>query len=281
MGLINMNAYELRRVSVVLLIILVLLTGWASAVRPTSALYDQTGITTSIDATCIGTLLVNHDMEWQQTNLPGGDLANNTLTPDETRAIFTYRENTLAATGTTKYTKEYNMDGSNVSEGRDNLYARHTVNYEADQSQSGTMLWDEEATITSAGAATTLDDVGRCVFAGGTGSNAAGFRGTVAAGSAMNVQEVAAVTTVGGRAISESSTVPVNLRYGFDAQGLGTNANNTLGVGAAEVFMETDFETYDGTFLDSNLTTKISDRQRTVARGLFDLAQTHEYSSTT
>jgi hypothetical protein len=283
MGLINMNACTMRQLSTVLIIILVLTTGWASAVRPTSATYDQTGITTTIDATCIGTLLVNHDMEWQQTNLPNGDLANNTLSPDETRAIFTYRENTLAASGTTRYTKEYNMDGSNVSDGRDNLYARHTVNYQADQSQSGTMLWDEGATITSLGAATNGNDVGRCVFAGGTGGNGAAFKGTVEAGSAMNVQEVAAVTTVGGRAISESSTVPVNLRYGFDAQGLGTNANNTLAVGAAEVYMNTNFETYDNIYQasgDGNVTTKITDRQRTVARGLFDLAQTHEYSST-
>lgn len=78
-----------------LIIILVLTTGWASAVRPTSATYDQTGITTTIDATCIGTLLVNHDMEWQQTNLPNGDLANNTLSPDETRAIFTDRKSVV------------------------------------------------------------------------------------------------------------------------------------------------------------------------------------------
>ncbi len=256
------------------------MAGWASAVRPTSALYDQSGVTTTIDATCIGTFLVNHDMEWQQTNRPGGDLANITLTPDETRAIFTYRENTLGASGTTRYTKEYSMDGSNVSDGRDNLYARHTVNFQADQSQSGTMLWDEGSTITSLGSTTTGNDVGRCVFAGGTNGEGAGFKGTVEAGSSMNVQEVAAVTTVGGRAISESSTVPVNLRYGFDAQGLGTNANNTLAVGAAEVYMNTDFETYNSNYYDPNLTTKITDRQRTVARGLFDLAQTHEYSST-
>ena len=128
------------------------------------------------------------------------------------------------------------MDGSNVSEGRDNLYARHTMNYEADPNSSGTMLWDEGATITSLGAATTGADVGRCVFASGSDSNGAGFKGTVEAGSAMNVQEVAAVTTVGGRAISESSTVPVNLQYGFDAQGLGTDANNTLAIGSAEVY---------------------------------------------
>jgi len=275
----------LRQVSVLLIIILVLATGWASAVRPTSALFDNTGITTTIDATCIGTLLVNHDMEWQQTNLAGADLANNTLTEGETRAIFTYRENTLAARGTTKYTKEYNMDGSNVSEGRDNLYARHMVNYEANLENSGSMLWDEQATITSLGAATTGADVGRCVFASGSSSNGAGFYGTVSAGSGMDVKEVAAVTTVGGRAISGSPGVPVNLRYGFDAQGLGTDGNNTLAVGSAWVEMNTDFVIYDDVYKtnqsSANQTTRITDRQRTVASGLFDLAQTHEFSSTT
>lgn len=285
MGLIDMSACKLRQFSVLLIIILVLATGWASAVRPTSALYDNTGITTMIDATCIGTLLVYHDMEWQQTNKAGGaNLANNTLTKDETRAIFTYGENTLAARGTTKYSKEYNMEGSNVSEGRDNLYARHMVNYEANLENSGSMLWDERATITSFGAATDGANVGRCVFASGSSSDGAGFKGTVSAGSAMDVSEVAAVTTVGGRAISESSSVPVNLRYGFDAQGLGTDGNNTLAKGSAEVYMRTDFKVYDNvynqTVTGGNQTTRITDRQRTVASGLFDLAQTHEFSST-
>jgi hypothetical protein len=100
----------------------------------------------------------------------------------------------------------------------------------------------------------------------------------------MDVKEVAAVTTVGGRAISESSSVPVNLRYGFDAQGLGTDGNNTLAKGSAEVYMRTDFKVYDNvynqTVTGGNQTTRITDRQRTVASGLFDLAQTHEFSST-
>ena len=265
-----------------LIIILVLATGWASAIRPTSALYDQTGISTTIDATCIGTLIVDHDMEWQQTNTPGANLLNNTLTGGETRAIFTYTEDTMGADGTTRYTKEYGMDGSNVSQGRDNLNVRHTVNFQTNE--SGKLLWDEMATITANGAATNGTNIGRCVFAGGGSDGSAAFSGTVEAGSMMNVEEVAAVTTVGGRAISESSTVPVNLRYGFDAQGLGTDANSTLAKGSAEVFMNTNFVTGDPATDEScppsNVTTMIKDRQRTVASGLFDLAQTHEYTST-
>ena len=276
MGLNDMNTYNLRRVIALLFILLVITPGWALAIRPTSALYDNTGISTTIDATCIGTFIVNHDMEWQQTNNPLANLSGSLLNENETRAIFTYRENTLGADGTTRYTKDYNMQGSNVSEGRDNLNVIHTINYQTDQ--SGTLLFDEEGTITVQGSPTTGDDVGRCVFAAGSGSGSAGFDGTVAAGSVMNVQEVAAVTQLGGRAISESATVPVNLRYGFDAQGLGTTENNTLAVGAAQVFMNTEFHTHD--MDEGNITTLISDRQRTLASGLFDLAQTHEYTST-
>lgn len=266
-----------------LIIILFLVVGWASAIRPTSALYDQTGISTTIDATCIGTLIVDHDMEWHQTDTPGANLMNNSLTKGETRAIFTYTEDTLGADGETRYTKEYNMDGSNVSQGRDNLDVRHTVNYQT--TESGSLLWDEEGTIKVDGASSNSTNVGRCVFAGGTADGSEAFSGIVEAGSRMNVQEVAAVTELNGRAISESSTVPVNLRYGFDAQGLETDKNNTLAQGSAEVFMNTNFVTGDPSSSEdcstpTNVTTSIKDRQRTVASGLFDLAQTHEYTST-
>lgn len=253
---------------------------WASAVRPTSALYDETGITTTIDATCIGSLLVNHDMEWQQSNSVNGNVKNNTLANDETRAIFTYRENTLAASGSARYTKEYSMDGSNVSEGRDNLNARHTINYQSDPTQSGAMLWDEEGTISLAGHAINSLDTGRCVFATNGANAGAGFIGSVDAGSMMNVEEVAAVTQLGARAISPSSTVPVSLRYSFDAQGLDTDNKDRLATGSAEVTMNTNFEVFDTKARDSNTTTMIKDRQRTVARGLFDLAQTVGYAST-
>ncbi|MDD1724468.1 MAG: hypothetical protein LUQ07_05000 [Methanospirillum sp.] len=278
-----MIGYDWRRVLSVLIIVIVLITGYASAIRPTSALYDQTGISTSIDATCIGTFLVDHDMEWQQTNTAGGDLANTSLTDGETRAIFTYRENTLGADGNTRYTKDYNMDGSNVSAGRDNLEVIHTVNFNQTPGQDGMLWYDEEGTISVNGAASNSTDT-RCVFAS-SGSGLGAFQGTVAAGSVMNVDEVAAVTQLNGRAISGDSSVPVNLRYGFDAEGSSTDTNDTLASGSAEVFMNTNFVTGDPASSEScgeatNVTTRIYDKQRTVASGLFDLAQTHEYTST-
>ncbi|MDD1724470.1 MAG: hypothetical protein LUQ07_05010 [Methanospirillum sp.] len=260
----------------------VLITGYASAIRPTSALYDQTGISTTIDATSIGTFLVDHDMGWQQTDTAGADLANTSLTEGETRAIFTYRENTLGADGNTRYTKDYDMDGSNVSAGRDNLEVIHTVNFNQTPGKDGQLWFDEEGTISVSGAASNSTDT-RCVFAS-SGSGQGAFQGTVTAGSVMNVDEVAAVTQLDGRAISGDSSVPVNLRYGFDAEGSNADTNDTLASGSAAVFMNTDFVTGDPVCSEdccneTNVSTRIYDNQRTVASGLFGLAQTHEYTS--
>ncbi|PKL60734.1 MAG: hypothetical protein CVV33_01135 [Methanomicrobiales archaeon HGW-Methanomicrobiales-4] len=266
---------------VLLMIGMLLLPGFAAAIRPTSALYDKTGLTTTIDATCIGTLMVNHDMEWQQSNSPNGNLKNNTLQGDEVRTDITYHEDTMAVAGSTKYTKGFSMDGSNASAGSDNLGVNHMVNYQADQTQGGKMLWDEEGTITQHGRGTTNDTSAlRCVFASGGETGAGGFAGTVSAGSLMDVEEVAAVTQMGGRSIAADSKTPVSLRYSFDAQGLDTDTKDKLATGAASVYQNTEFETYDKTTVDSNTTTMIRDSQNTQARGLFDLAQTVGYTST-
>ena len=275
-----MSNREFGRIVAVAFVTLLLLSGYAAAIRPTSALYDKTGLTTTIDATCIGTLMVNHDMEWDQTNDPHADLGSNNLAGDEVRTETTYREDTMAVAGTTRYTKDFSMDGSNASAGNDNLGVRHTVNYLADESQNGLMLWDEQGTISQWGRGTTNQTTARCIFAQGGDAGAAGFSGFVSAGSLMNVEEVAAVTQMGGRMISDNSKVPVSLRYSFDAQGLDTDSKDKLATGAAEVYQNTNFETGTKDATSSNVTTGIMDYQQTQVRGLFDLAQTVGYTST-
>ena len=260
---------------------LLLLPGYVAAIRPTSALYDKTGLSTTIDATCIGTLQVQHDMEWEQTNVPQGNLMSNTLVENEVRTDITYREDTMAVAGSTKYTKEYSMDGSNATAGNDNLNARHTVNYQADESQNGLMLWDEQGTISQYGRGNATDNgTIKCVFAGGGGGGSAGFAGYTTAGSLMNVEEVAAVTQIGGRSIAGDAKIPVSLKYSFDAQGLDTDTKDKLATGSAGVYAATSFETYDKTTVNSNTTTKIQDYQNTQTRGLFDLAESVGYTST-
>jgi len=275
-----MNNRDVGRIVAVAFVLLFILPGFGAAIRPTSALYDKTGLTTTIDATCIGTLNVDHEMEWEQTNDPNGNVDSATLVGDEVRTDTTYYEDTMAVAGTTRYTKDFSMDGSNASAGTDNLGVRHTVNYLADQSQSGKMIWDEHGTISQWGRGTTNETTMQCVFASGGDTGAAGFGGYVEAGSYMDVEEVAAVTELGGRMIAANSKVPVNLRYSFDAQGLDTDSKDKLATGAATVYQDTHFETYDKANGAANTTTKIQDHQSTQARGLFDLAQSVGYTST-
>ena len=278
-----MNNRDLGRLCALLMIGLLLLPGFAAAIRPTSALYDKTGITSTIDATCIGSLMVDHDMEWRQTNAPEGSVHNTHLVGDEVRTDTTYAEDTLAARGTTRYTKDFSMDGSNASAGSDNLGVRHTMNYLADESQGGSMWYDERGTISQWGRGTGNNTEIQCVFASGS-NGAGGFGGYVQAGSLMNVKEVAAVTQMGGRMISSNDKTPVNLRYAFDAQGVDSDTKDKLATGTASVYQYTQFDTYDKNPATStplgNTTTSISDSQRTTADGLFDLAQTVGYTST-
>jgi hypothetical protein len=274
-----MNNRDLGRILVLFLVGLMLLPGFAAAIRPTSALYDKTGLTTTIDATCIGTLEVQHGMEWEQTNDPNGNLKSTNLVGDEVRTDITYYEDTMAVAGTTRYTKDFSMDGSNASVGNDNLAVQHMVNYQANESENGKMLWEEQGTISQYGRGTSNGTETRCVFASG-GTGAAGFSGYVSAGSLMDVEEVAAVTQMGGRSISADSKTPVSLRYNFDAQGLDTDTKDKLATGSASVSQNTHFETYDKTNTNSNTTTMIDDRQTTGVSGLFDLAQTVGYTST-
>lgn len=279
MGLSNMSIGYLGRLFVVITISLILISGWASAVRPTSAQFDKSGLTTTIDATCIGTTLVQHDLDWEQNNIPEGNLGSAKLVTGETRADFTYTESTLATAGTTKYTKEYNMDGTNVTDGRDNLNVAHGITYQADQTQGGRMLYGEQGTLQLYGSNSTSTSTTRCTFAAGSNGAGAGYRAVTSAGSSMDVSEVAAVTTLGARGISANEQVPVNLRYSFDATGVQPNStDHKYAVGAAEVKGSTGVEVSDTT--NTNLTTKIIDDQRTVQRGLFDLAQTMGYKST-
>ena len=280
MGLIRMNNRDMGRILALLMIGLLLLTGYAAAIRPTSALYDKTGLTTTIDATCIGTMSVQHDMEWDQTNVPDGNVNSAILKGDEARTETTYHEDTMGVAGSSRYTKEFSMDGSNASAGSDNLGVRHTVNYQADESQNGKMLWDESGTISQWGKGTTNETVMKCVFASGGTTGAAGFGGYVSAGSLMDVDEVAAVTQLGGRMISGDSKTPVNLRYTFDAQGLDTDSKDKLATGSASVYQNTHFQTQNLDNTSTNVTTEIQDYQNTQMRGLFDLAQTVGYSST-
>ena len=276
MGLFVMKSEISKNLIITLILGLVLVVGTVDAIRPTSAQYDQSGISTTIEATCIGTFIVDHTMEWGQT---GGSDYNNITSPSgigEVRSTIGYHEDTVATDGMTHYVKDFSMDGSNVTAGLDNLDADHQIQFESLEGVNGRMLYDEIVGLETYGQPDAAMQQG-CVF-NEAGAGAAGFHAVITAGSSMNVEEVAATMSAGVAGISASNEMPVNVRYSFDAAGMGTDTKDDLATGAAQVFMNVD--AHVGTPTGTNVTTDIHSADRTMAGGLFDLAEQVGYTST-
>ncbi|MBN1167555.1 MAG: hypothetical protein JXA44_10565 [Methanospirillaceae archaeon] len=267
-----------KQIIIVFICGLFLMVGTVDAIRPASAQYDQSVITSTIEATCIGTFIVDHHMEWGQT---GGSDYNNVSSPSglgEVRSQIGYHEDTVAADGMTHYIKNFEMDGSNVTAGLDNLKSDHMIEFQSLEGVNGRMLYDEVVGLTTDGQPDADANQG-CVFMN-DGAGAAGFHAVITAGSSMNVEEVAATMSAGVAGISASNDMPVNVRYSFDAAGMASDEKDDLATGSAEVFLNVNAAVGTPTPGNNNVTTYIDSRDRTMAGGLFDLAQQVGYTST-
>ena len=252
------------------------------AVRPSQANYGDNIVTSTVDAFCIGTFSVDHEMQWGQVSDRNGSLGNTPLLYGESRTDYTYHERTLGYEGTATYIKDFSMDGGNVRQGIDNLNVNHIIDFEGDPGKNGILLFQEMARMDVAGAAGDPADSVQCIFSAGNNGDGA-FKGYVTVGSQMNVQEVSARTSIGSSGISDDMNNPVNLRYAFDAEGLQTDPKDNLATGSARVYSQVDMHTYDDTYdlnyTKPNVTGHFQDRQEQSVHGLFDLATTFQYTN--
>jgi hypothetical protein len=251
---------------------MLLLACHVAAVRPTPANYGSNIITSTVDAFCIGTFTVGHEMEWQHTD-DGTGLGNNPL--DGSRVDYTYREATLGYEGTATYLKDFSMNGGNVQQGMDNLNVNHIIDFENSPNKNGILLFDEMARMDIWGSPASDPSNPICIFAQG-GSNSGAYSGSVTVGSKMRVEEVSAIMSIGSSSISDSSRTPVNLRYAFDAEGIATDPKDDLATGSATVFSNVDMHIYNST---SPMVSHIRDTQSVNMVGDFDLATTFGYSN--
>jgi len=252
------------------------------SVRPSRANYGDNMVKSTVDAFCIGTFMVTHEMQWDQTSDPNGSLTKSPLKFGESRTDYTYREMTVGYEGTTDYLKDFSMNGGNVNQGLDNLNVNHVIDFEGDPTKSGLLHFEEEANMFVAGAAGGADKSPICMFATG-GSGLGAYKGTITVGSQMDVREVSARMSIGGLGISDNTDAPVNLRYTFDAAGLATDPKDDLATGSARVYSNVDMHIYDDTYdlnyTAPNITGHFQDRQEQRVRGLFNLATTFEYTT--
>ena len=261
------------QLTIVLMAGMLLLTCHAVAVRPTPANYGNNIVTSTVDAFCIGTFTVNHEMQWQQTSDDRG-FGHNPL--DGSRVDYTYRENTLGYEGTATYLKDFSMNGGNVQQGIDNLIVNHVIDFENNPNTNGLLHFEEMARMDLWGSAVSDPSNPVCIFASG-GSNDGAYGGSVTVGSQMDVREVSARMSIGSSSISDSSRTPVNLRYAFDAKGLATDPKDDLATGSARVYSVVDMHIYNAT--SPGVVGHFQDTQKQSYNGLFDLATTFGYTN--
>ena len=254
-----------------------------SAVRPSTANYGGNTVRSTVDAFCIGTFTVSHEMQWDQTSDKNGSLNKNPLKEGESRTDYTYREFTLGYEGTTTYHKDYSMNGGNVASGLDNLNVNHIIDFEGDPTKNGLLHFEEQATMSIGGAAGGgADSSPLCIFAA-SGGGLGAYKGTITVGSQMDVREVSARMSIGSTGISDNPDTPVNLRYTFDATGLASDPKDDLATGSARVYSNVDMHIYDDTYdlnySAPNLNGHFQDKQKQNVRGNFDLSTTFEYTN--
>jgi hypothetical protein len=275
---------------------MLLLVGHAVAIRPTPANYSNNLITSTVDAFCIGTYTVNHEMVWKQTSDDRG-FGNNPIAPGESQVDYAYRENTLGYEGTSTYIKDFSMNGGNVQQGMDNLNVNHIIDFENSPNKNGLLHFEEMARMDIYGAADSDQNGPICIFASGSSSGEGAYKGFVTVGSQMDVREVSARTSIGSSSISDNPNTPVNLRYTFDAEGLATsdvghavgtatvysnvdmhiyNTYHEICANAADPTNTTGCENYNGSAAPGT-TVHIQDRQDQTMRGIFDLSTTYMY----
>ena len=276
-----------RYISLIIMVVATLcLTCLTSAdnisVRPSQANYGDNIVSSTVDAFCIGTFMVKHEMQWDQTSDPNGSLTSSPLKMGESRTDYTYREMTLGYEGTVDYLKDFSMNGGNVNQGLDNLNVNHVIDFEGDPAKNGLLHFEERATMFVAGAAGGDAKSPLCMFATG-GSGLGAYKGTITVGSQMDVREVSSRMSIGSMGISKNINAPVNLRYTFDATGLATDPKDDLATGSAKVYSDVHMHIYDNTYdlnyTAPNLTGHFQDEQMQRVRGLFDLATTFEYTT--
>jgi hypothetical protein len=272
---------RIHTMGLLFVICMICLASHAVAVRPSQANYGDNIVTSTVDAFCIGTFSVDHEMQWGQVSDRNGSLERSPLLKGESRTDYTYHERTLGYEGTATYIKDFSMNGGNVQPGIDNLNVNHVIDFDGNSEKNGILLFGEMARMDVAGASGDPADSVRCIFASGSNGDGA-FKGYVTVGSQMNVQEVSARTSIGSSGISNNKDTPVNLRYTFDAEGLQTDPKDNLATGSATVYSVVDMHTYDDDYDGPgpiNVTGHFRDRQDQSMHGLFDLATTFEYTN--
>lgn len=207
----------------IMVIALMMLTGFAAAAYLPPETDETQGITTYLAVVCDGTVF-----EKEQVSICASNEAN-PLTPPlsngEVVSVSGYSQSLLAGHGMTAYEKSLYVDSSNALDNEYNIESSTQLTFDAGNNGGGAIFREDVLEVgVSTGEETTIEgDKTLCVFAEPDAEDVVypAFCNYAEAGTNMMVTSVNMQSTSGTRSIAAVYDIGAALDYGITADGVG------------------------------------------------------------
>ena len=192
------------------------------------------------------------------------DAIDGVLEPGEVQSTTVYGENTRAWDGTSSYTRSFDLDTGEVSQGLFNFETRKMFVFDGTVcgDGNGRAVSEEIIGIDTMGMPVNTSEVVMDPFASSEYPVWPAFHNTVNAGSSFDIIEGSVVTLGQTRTVTPSADVPVELNYGVSLRGL----YNDPAIGSAGAYMDGHLEQGRGNTTDKAMDLVFS--QESTASGL-------------
>ena len=267
-------------VVVVLIILLSLACGFASAGRTIPPSNETSTLAVSTRAAAVGSLSAHTDIVYVQGN---GNLSDNPpLQPNgEGQSTLSYQEDVMAVSGEVTYAKDSTLDTGPKVANQNNFESDKVMTYNSsgDGTDTGKMIASESILVETAAQGETTGTPGCCPWGTGNDQALAATNDVVVAGSDMVVSEAAVASSADARITSDSISTPVSMDYSVAIEGVNQTPGDpsTCAQGSATAYVSANLQ--EGLGNGTAVGTQVTYSDVTSASGLFELAKDVSYTS--
>jgi len=271
-----MRIKELSLVFAIIVFVMMVCIGPASAARTIPASNETSTLVVQISASSVGDLTSHTDVVFQQGN---EDLNNNPpLNPaGEGVSTIGYFEDTMATGGSIEYDQSIRLDTGNRVAPQNNLETTRIIDYsnEGDGEAGGRMVSSEAVLVDVMATASNQTD-GCCPWGSASDEVLPATNDRVIAGSEMDLTEGSVASQSSARTVAASVDEPVELTYSVDVQA-SNQTQDDYAQGTATAYVDAIIQ--EGSGEGTNQTTDMSYEQEITVDGLVDLAMSVNYES--
>lgn len=264
---------DVKRVVIVSLVVMALLSGCAMAARLPTATPETQEIASTTNIKCIGDVFESQSLVTAVSSKNG--IYNAPLAKTEVVGIASYSQNVMAVNTNAKFTNTMSVDTDNKPLDLNNVESvtQLTVN-------GGRTTMSEGLAMDVVGNADKTEDIMLCPFAEAKSEEYPAFCDISRMGSNVDLYSGSVATTAGDRTIASVADVPLSAEYSINVIGYG---NNAYAIGSAGAYM--DVHALDARDNNKNCHGDLSPAAETqynaaqYVNGQFTFAQTYEYTS--